>query len=152
VNSVLGATLVSIDRERRMTIVAALAVPVSVGLNLVLIPQFQHIGAAAVKTAIEVMIFGYLLLNVPRDVLGGASLRVLGKTAAASGAMCAVIFLLGPQHLGVLVLSGIGTYIVAGIALRLIPDDDLRALRGALVPGDPLVHAAERERVPPVNA
>jgi len=152
VNSVLAATLVSIDRERRMTIISALAVPVSVGLNLMLIPQFQHTGAAAVKTAIEVMILGCLLLNVPRDVLGGASLRVLWKTAVASGAMCAVVFLLGSQHLGVLVLSGIGTYVVAGIALRLIPDDDLRALRGALVRQDPLVRAAEHEPVPPVNA
>lgn len=151
-NSILSVTLVSIDRERRMTIVAALAVPVSVGLNVLLIPQFQHVGAAAVKTATEVLIFGYLLLNVPRDLLSRESLRVLWKTGLASVAMYAVISLLGAQHLGVLVLSGVATYAFMGIALRLIPDEDLRALREALTRKGRPARAAERESLPPVSA
>ncbi len=97
-----------------------------------LLPPFQHVGAAAVKTIIEVFILGYLMLNVPRDMLTGTSVSILAKASVASAAMCGALYALRSQHLLLLVLAGAATYVIAGFALRLVPERDLRAFREAL--------------------
>ncbi|MEO5952244.1 MAG: flippase, partial [Chloroflexia bacterium] len=51
VNSILSVTLVSLNDERKLTLLAGLALVLNLGLNLLLIPRFQHIAAAATTAA-----------------------------------------------------------------------------------------------------
>jgi O-antigen/teichoic acid export membrane protein len=132
VNSILSVTLVSLNEERKMTLVAGLALVLNLGLNLALIPRFQHIGAAATTAVTEGFILAYLLAVMPRDLLARTTLVVLAKAGVASGAMALVLIALRGQSLGVLVPLGITAYALVGVALRLVPPEDFRLIGAAL--------------------
>ncbi|MBV9713460.1 MAG: flippase, partial [Ktedonobacteraceae bacterium] len=55
INSVLSSTIISTKHEKNITIMAGIALLFNVGLNLVLIPMYQHIGAAAVTSLTELL-------------------------------------------------------------------------------------------------
>ena len=132
VNSILGVTLVSLNKERKLTLVAGLALVVNLSLNLALIPSFQHVGAAATTAATEGFILAYLLALTPRDLLARATLGVFAKAGAASAAMALVLIALRGQSLGLLVPLGGAVYALVGVVLRLVPLEDFRLIRGAL--------------------
>jgi O-antigen/teichoic acid export membrane protein len=132
VNSILAATLVSLNQERKMTLIAALALVVNLALNWVLIPHFQHVAAAAATAVTEGLILAYLLVAMPRDLLARDTLVVTAKAGAASLAMVAALVALRGQGLLALVPVGVAVYAVAGMALRLVPPEDARVLREAL--------------------
>lgn len=132
VNSILGVTLVSLNEERKLTAVAGLALVVNLSLNVALIPQFQHIGAAATTAATEGFILAYLLAVMPRDLLARSTFGVLVKAGVASAAMALALIALRGQNLGLLVLLGAGVYGIVGALLRLVPMEDFRLITGAL--------------------
>lgn len=132
VNSILGVTLVSLNEERKLTLVAGLALGLNLGLNLALIPLFQHVGAAATTVATEGFILAYLLAVTPRDLLGRSTLGVLAKAGISSAAMGLVLFALQGQSLALLVPLGVAVYALMGFMLRLVPLEDIRIIRGAL--------------------
>ena len=132
VNSILGVTLVSLNEERKLTLLAGLALVLNLGLNLVLIPLFQHVGAASTTAATEAFMLVYLLAVMPRDLLQRATLGVLAKAGVASAAMALVLMALRGQSLLLLVPTGVAVYALAGIALRLVPAEDFRLILGAL--------------------
>lgn len=130
-NWVLATVLISIDQEKRTVVFAAIATFFNVGLNLILIPRFQHLAAAAVTAMTEVVILGYLLAVVPKDLLLRSSSVVLLKAVAAAAVMVAV--LLGLRELSILlrVLVGGMAYCASGLLLGLVPLEDLRLLKEA---------------------
>ena len=132
VNSILGVTLVSLNEERKLTLVAGLALGLNLGLNLALIPLFQHVGAAATTVATEGFILAYLLAVTPRDLLGRSTLGVLAKAGISSAAMGLVLFALRGQSLALLVPLGVAVYALMGFMLRLVPLEDIRIIRGAI--------------------
>ena len=131
VNSILAVTLVSLNEERKLTLVAGMALVFNLGLNLAL-PPFQHVGAAATTAATEGLILTYLLVVMPRDLLARSTLGVLAKAAVASGAMALVLIGLNGQSLGLLIPLGAAVYAIVGIVLRLVPPEDFRLVTGAL--------------------
>jgi O-antigen/teichoic acid export membrane protein len=131
VNSVLAVTLVSLNQERKLTIVAGLATVVNLGLNWLLIPHFQHLAAAAVTAFTEVLIFSYLCLRMPRGLLARTTPIVLVKSGIAAVAMTIVLEVLAGQHLLVLIPIGGVTYCVSGLVLRIVPPEDVRRFRQA---------------------
>lgn len=132
VNSILGVTIVSLNDERKLTVVAGLALVFNLGLNLALIPPYQHVGAAATTAATEALILVYLLAVMPRDLLTLSTLRVLVKAGAASLAMSLALLVLKGQNLGILVLAGATVYASVGLLLRLVPLEDFRLITGAI--------------------
>jgi O-antigen/teichoic acid export membrane protein len=142
VNSILGVTLVSLNQEKKLTLLAGLALVLNLGLNLALIPRFQHVGAASTTAATEAFMLVYLLAVTPRDLLSRSTLGVLAKAGVASAAMGLVLFALRGQNLGLLVLIGGVVYAVVGLALRLVPREDFRLIGAALGRRG---HAAEAE-------
>lgn len=145
VNSILGVTLVSLNEERKLTLVAGLALVLNLGLNLALIPRFQHVAAAATTAATEGFILAYLLAVLPRDLLARQTLGVLAKAGAASAAMALVLIALRGQGLGLLVPLGVAVYAFVGVVLRLVPLEDFRLIGAALGRGG---RAAEAEETP----
>ncbi|MEO8285473.1 MAG: flippase [Chloroflexota bacterium] len=132
VNSILGVTLVSLNEERKLTVVAGLALVLNLALNLTLIPIFQHVGAAATTAATEGLILVYLLAVMPRDLLARSTLGVLAKAGVASAAMALVLIALRGQSLALLVPLGIAVYALVGLVLRMVPVEDFRLITGAL--------------------
>jgi O-antigen/teichoic acid export membrane protein len=136
VNSILAVTVVSLNQERKMTLVAGLALVFNLVLNLVLIPPFQQVGAAFTTTATEGFILAYLLVVMPHDLLARSTLTVLAKTGVAAAAMALVLVampsILGVQSLILLIPLGAAVYALVGIALRLVPPEDYRLIGAAL--------------------
>lgn len=132
VNSILGVTLVSLNKERKLTVVAGLALIVNLSLNLALIPRFQQVGAASTTAATEGFILIYLLAVMPRDLLARSTLGVLAKAGVASAAMALVLIALRGQSLGLLVPLGGAVYALVGVVLRLVSPEDFRLIGGAL--------------------
>jgi O-antigen/teichoic acid export membrane protein len=131
-NSILTVALVSLNRERRLTALAGLSCVLNITLNILLIPRYQHVGAAAVTSATELFIFGYLLLNLPRSVIPVAAFRPALKAAAAAGVMAVVLLPLLSQPLALVVVVGAAVYVLTGLALGLVEPSDLRAVRMAV--------------------
>lgn len=143
VNSVLAIALVSLNQERKMTVVAALATVMNLGLNWLLIPHFQHVAAAGVTVLTELLIFGCLLAFTPKDLVAWHNLVVFLKAAASGAVMTVTLTLLAGQSILVLVPVGGLTYCVSAAALRLVPADDIRVFGQALA-------ARRRARAVPV--
>lgn len=145
VNSILGVTLVSLNQERKLTLVAGLALVLNLGLNLALIPRFQHVGAASTTAATEGFILAYLLAVMPRDLLSRGTLGVLAKAGIASAAMALVLIALRGQGLGLLVPLGAAVYALVGVVLRLVPLEDFRLIGAALGRRGRVVEAEETQ-------
>lgn len=133
VNWVLGTVLIGLDQEKRLTIVAGLALVVNLGLNWLLIPQYQHVGAAAVTVGTEMFIFGYMIAILPRDLLSRSSLIVFVKAVISAGAMAVVLYALRGQSILLLVPLGGLVYCLVALLLRLVPPDDLRLFKQAVL-------------------
>jgi O-antigen/teichoic acid export membrane protein len=132
VNSILAVTLVSLNEERKMTLLAGMALVFNLALNLALIPLFQHVGAAFTTAATEGFILAYLLAVTPRDLLARSTFDVLAKAGAASAAMALVLIALHGQGLGFLIPAGALVYVLVGAMLRLVHPDDFRLIGSAL--------------------
>jgi O-antigen/teichoic acid export membrane protein len=132
-NSILKVAIVSLNLERRLVIVALVAAVFNLAANLVLIPRFQHVGAAAVTSLTEVAVFSYLLVSLPRDLIPWRSLRIAARALGASAVMVGVLQILAGQHVVVLVVAGALTYAACSVAVGLISLDDLASMRRALV-------------------
>lgn len=128
-NWVLGTVLIGLDQEKRLTVVAGLALVLNLGLNWLLIPQYQHVAAAAVTAGTELFIFGYLIAILPRDLLSRSSLIVFVKAVISAAAMGAVLYALRGQSILLLVPVGGLVYCLTALLLRLVPPDDLRLFK-----------------------
>ncbi len=128
-NWVLGTVLIGLDQEKRLTVVAGLSLVLNLGLNWLLIPQYQHVAAAAVTLGTELFIFGYLIAILPRDLLSRSSLIVFVKAVISAGVMAIALYALRGQSILMLVPVGGLVYCLAALLLRLVPPDDLRLFK-----------------------
>jgi len=131
-NSILAVVLVSLNQERRMTLVAGLALIVNFSLNWLLIPRFQHVAAAAVTAGTELLIFCYLLRHIPKDLLSRESLVVLAKGVGAVAIMAIVLTGMAGHSLLLLLPAGGLSYVASALLLRLVSLDDVRLVRQAV--------------------
>lgn len=145
VNSVLAVVFVSLNHEKKMTVVAGLAIVVNLALNWVLIPQFQHVAAAAVTVVTELFIFCYLLIFVPKDLLARSTLTVVVKSLGGAAVMALTLYGLRDQSILLLVPVGATVYCLSALGLRLVPPEDVRLLKQAIA-------ARRGHKVPEVQA
>ncbi|MBO0777494.1 MAG: polysaccharide biosynthesis C-terminal domain-containing protein [Ktedonobacteraceae bacterium] len=132
VNTVLSTTLMSIKQEKKVTIMAAIALLFNLGLNLWLIPLWQHIGAALVTSLTELLLLCLATAFIPRHLWPRKSLLVGTKIIVASLVMAGVMRLLYPFGLYVLLLAGGLVYLAVIALLRTIPRSDIQALYQAI--------------------
>jgi len=135
INFVLCAILMSTRQEKKMTLMAGVALVFNLVLNLILIPRYQHIGAALVTSLTEALLFCMAVVFIPRQLLPFASIRVGGKALIASLVMTVAIWILGIFHIAnifVILLVAIPTYFGAATLLRTIPRDDVLAFYSAI--------------------
>lgn len=135
INSVLTATLISTGQEKKITIMAAAALVFNLGLNLLLIPHYQHIGAAIVTSLTELLLTGIALLVLPRRFIPFGSLRIGTKALAASLIMAVAIAFLHIWNIfNIFIILSVAApvYLLAATLLGTIPREDLRSLYTAV--------------------
>jgi O-antigen/teichoic acid export membrane protein len=135
-NSVTNYVLISLRQERGLTVSFFWASIFNVSVNLLLIPRFGFLAAAAVTIVselVEGMLFNYFL----RRQIGPVPwLRLVWKAWAAAGAMAAVTGLLWPLAPPVALLAGALVYAGLLWGLRHFSPAERARLHG-LLPGRP---------------
>jgi O-antigen/teichoic acid export membrane protein len=98
VDFVLVTALVALDRQRQWSIVALIAIPVSVALNYLFIPWSQlhygngGIGSALATNVTELLIMGAAILLMPGGILGARSIVATLKAATAGACMVIAVW------------------------------------------------------------
>ncbi len=137
---------------RTPVVIAVAALLLNIGLALLLVDAWRHVGLALATSLASVLNVALLLVFVRRKIgrVGGRELaRSVGRTVAASAIMglgvwlaVRVLFPGGPTTLGRLwtcglgVVLGAGLYVVATIVLRCPEVGELRAMLGRRRAGD----------------
>ena len=129
-NTLLTSVMISTKQEKKILIMAAIALVFNLGLNLLLIPHYQQVAAALLTTLTEVLLFGLALVFIPSRLLPWRSLGVASKALLASLAMTLVLLLLLRVHANLLELLPIAIVVYFSVALliRTVPSRDLRSL------------------------
>ncbi len=111
---------------------AAIALVFNLGLNLILIPVYQHVGAAIVTSLTELLLAAIAIVFIPRHLLPAGSLLVGVKSLAASLVMAAAILLLSTFQITVILPIATLIYFGTATLLRTIPREDVQALYRAV--------------------
>ncbi len=127
-NSVVTTVLMSTHRERKVTLMAGVALVFNLTMNLLLIPHIQQIGAAITTSATELLLLCLGVIFAPREIVPWRSLRTAGKSIVASVAMAGAIFAVDRSSLLVILPVGAVVYLGLSTVLGTIPRDDFRAL------------------------
>jgi O-antigen/teichoic acid export membrane protein len=131
-NSVLSAVLISVGQEKKISYMAAAALVFNLGLNLLLIPLYKHVGAAIVTSLTELLLLSISTALVPRHLLPTGSIWVALKALVACAAMGMAIWLMQPFPLFVIIPVATLEYLMMALALAVIPGEDMRALARAV--------------------
>jgi O-antigen/teichoic acid export membrane protein len=132
INAVLGTIIVSTKQEKKFPIMAAIALVFNLGLNLILIPVYQHVGAAIVTSLTELLLAGIAIVFLPKHLLPVGSWPVGVKSLAASLVMAAAILLLSTFQILVILPVAMLVYFGTATLLRTIPREDIQQLYGAI--------------------
>ncbi|HKS69686.1 MAG TPA: polysaccharide biosynthesis C-terminal domain-containing protein [Ktedonobacterales bacterium] len=130
-NSVVTTILMSTHREKSVAVMAAVALVFNVSINLVVIPRYQHIGAAAATSATELLLLIMGLAFVPRAFWPWRSLRVIGKSLLAAAAMAGAVLALDRTTILEILPVAAVVYFGLSAALGTIPREDFKALYAA---------------------
>lgn len=136
-SQITGTGLVVLDRQREMCRISIIALILTVGGCLLLIPLANHlchnggIGAALTDVGVEVYMNIAFLLALPRRTFDAGTLKVFGRSLAAVAPMAVLMLLLHGafQWLGAAV--GVGIYAALCYALGCLSRRDLQTLRQA---------------------
>ncbi len=131
-NTVATSILISSHQERKITILAAVALVFNLGLNLIFIHRYKQVGAAAVTSLTELLLLCVSIALVPRRLWPVASLKVGVKVIGASLLMAlAIMFLNNFSNrisVFIILLVALVVYGAVVLLLRTIPREDIRAL------------------------
>jgi O-antigen/teichoic acid export membrane protein len=128
INSVLSSVLISTKREKKIMKMAAIALIFNLGLNLILIPRYLHVGAAIVTSLTELLLIVLAILFTPRSLLPSGSVRVGSKALAASLVMAVAIWMMRTTSILAILAVAMAVYFLTATLLVTIPREDLRAL------------------------
>lgn len=132
-NSVFSAAIVSMKQEKKIMVMAAVALVFNFTSNMLLIPLLQHVGAAIITSLTEVLLCSiYVTISLPRHLLPWKSLGVVVRALLASLIMALAIMLLRTLSLPIILPVAIVVYLVAALLLNVIPREDLQALLRAV--------------------
>jgi peptidoglycan biosynthesis protein MviN/MurJ (putative lipid II flippase) len=124
INYALLVIILSKKQDRTIPIASGVALAFNLGLNLVLIPLFQQIGAAMLTSFTELLLCCIAVFVIPRHLLPLGSLRVAFKALIASLLMAMVILPLHTLHIFVILPIAMLVYFGASLLLGTIPRED----------------------------
>jgi hypothetical protein len=128
----LSSIILSKKQDSKLPIASAIALVFNLGLNLILILLYQHIGAAIASTLTEVLVCCIFLAFIPRYLLPFGSLRVALKALIASLVMALVILALHSLHIFVVLPIAMLVYVGVAVLIGVIPREDYLAVYRAI--------------------
>jgi O-antigen/teichoic acid export membrane protein len=128
INSVLTSVLICIGREKRIPLMAGIALVFNLGSNLFLIPLYQHVGAALVTSLTELLLTIFAFIFTPRPLWPLGSIKV-GLKALLAGLVMGLVLWVMRQY-SLLVILPVAALVYFGVAALLgtIPREDVRVL------------------------
>ncbi|MEO7020964.1 MAG: flippase [Ktedonobacteraceae bacterium] len=132
INTLLSSIIVSTKGEKKIPLMAAIALVFNLGTNLLLIPLYKQVGAALVTSLTELLLLCTSMVIIQKQLLPGKSIRVASKALVSALVMAAAIYLL--RSLSILFITPVAFLAYAGSAflLRTIPREDMQFLLKAV--------------------
>ncbi len=134
-NYPLSYILISSERQKVNALVSGLAVIVSVGANLFLIPRFGYLGAAVSAVLTEAFLLAAYFLAVSRCLFPLPLFIPLVRVIAATGIMLVPVWFLRGMHPLIAVSAGLIVYLGAVWLVKAIQPEDIDILRRAVKRG-----------------
>jgi len=142
VDMILGTLLLASDRQRSQSYLALAAIPVNIGLNLLMIPWYQEktgngaIGAAIATGVTEIFLMVAMIRLMPKGVMKGFRLSVVYKGIAAGGVMTAAVWSLSRAGApaAASVIAAVCVYCSMIMLLRTLEPAEIKAVRMVLTP------------------
>ncbi|MDP2307729.1 MAG: flippase [Pseudomonadota bacterium] len=128
-NNGYGMTLSALDRQEDRTRGVFFAAALNVGVNLVVIPRYGALGAAATTLLTEVLLAAWMRWRIAPLVTGLGLGDTLVRVGIPSAAMAAAILLVPPAHVLLTIALGVLVYGVCGRLSGAWHPSDLRRLR-----------------------
>lgn len=119
--------LLGMKYERRLLVMAAVLAVLNPIANLVLIPLFQQNAAAALTSATEFVVIGWLVALTPRELRGAVSPRALARLAVAAATAAGCLYVLRDLSMFIAVPLAFAAYVVVALGVGVIPLSELRA-------------------------
>ncbi len=134
INSVLTAVMISTGLEKKIPIMAAIALVFNLGLNLLLIPPYQHLGAATMTSLTELLLTIISLRFIPRSLWPTRSVKVGLKALLASLLMALPVWFMQSLDFSLLAIIPVAAVVYFGAATLLgtIPREDMRAFYSSI--------------------
>jgi O-antigen/teichoic acid export membrane protein len=129
VNNAFIYTLTAINRQLDFTRLALATLAVNVVLNLVLIPPYGYLGAAAASTITEVALFGGGWWLLRRHLASLSMVGSIARVLASAAAMGIVVYLIRPWPLPVVVILGAAVYVAALLVTRALDPEEWSIVR-----------------------
>ena len=129
VNNAFIYTLTAINRQLDFTRLALVTLAVNVILNLVLIPPYSYLGAAAASTITEVALFagGWWLLR--RHLASLSIVSSIAPVLASAAIMGIVVYSVRTWPLVVVIIIGAAVYLVGLLSLRALNPEEWSIVR-----------------------
>jgi O-antigen/teichoic acid export membrane protein len=130
-NMLVGKFLISMDLQNKFTVVMAIAMIVSIPLDLILVPWCQQIfGNGAIGGALSFVLteFGMLVFAIfllPKGSLGSSNIWVGGRIFLAGIIMAVVVAQIRDLFIAIPIFVGILTYTGLVILFRVLPKEDI---------------------------
>ena len=131
--SIMGNVLMAINKAKAFTYITIILCAASVFLDLLLIPTYQHVGAALstlIAQSINIILLAYLTSKMFGTIKINAKLF---KIICSSVIMGFVIYLSGDQNLFFLFFIGVTTYFVSIMVLRTFHKEELIEIKNMLL-------------------
>ena len=124
VNYHMGYLLNSIDRQKLFTLTTGMTTLFNIVLNLIVIPKYGFVGAAASTVASEVLNFGMLYYFTSKYGFYVSLARVLWKPLVADAVMVLAVLVFYNVNLFALVFIGAASYIASLLIINGVREEE----------------------------
>ena len=137
-NTIFGMFLISMDKERSLSIFIGIGAALTIPLDIFLVPFFQAqldngaIGGVVAYAITESVILMGVLHLMPRGALGPGALSYTVRVVAAGAIMAATIYPLRELFLVVPIVAGALVFGLAVAVLRVTTSEDRDIVRSAI--------------------
>lgn len=134
-NTVFNTVILSTKQEKKITLMAAIALVFNLGLNFMLIPLYKQVGAAIVTTLTELLLLCLSIVFTPKHLLPLGSLMVAAKALLASLVMALAIWGLNTLHISnmfIILPVSMVVYFSVAMLLKTVQREDLQMLFSAV--------------------
>lgn len=136
--NVFSILLISMDRQKPITMLLAFNALITIPLDIMLVPYFQErmengaVGGAVAYAITELVMLAGLIYLLPRGSLGASSFSFVLRVAAVTAVMVAIVSRFRDEMLLLPILIGMAAYAVGVVVFRLIDQDDRAVLTSAI--------------------